>query len=127
MNILVVDDDRTNRKLLRVKLEEEGQQPEQLRQPSTSAQPTPDHRPPKKILIIEDERNIAKTLAVRLNALGYQAVLAYDALSGLKTARHSSPDLVLLNISLPAGSGIAAAEKIQTLLPRKTPVIFLTA
>ena len=63
---------------------------------------------------------------MRLNALGYQAVLAYDALSGLKTALHSIPDLVLLDISLPAGSGIAAAEKIQTLLPGKTPVILLT-
>jgi DNA-binding response OmpR family regulator len=97
------------------------------RQLSAAAHPKPDHRPPKKILIVEDDRNIAKALEVRLNALGYQAILAYDALSGLNMAIHSSPDLVLLDISLPAGSGIAVAEKIQTLLPRQTPIIFLTA
>ena len=64
---------------------------------------------------------------MRLSALGFQAVLAHDALSGLNMALHGSPDLVLLDISLPAGSGIAVAEKIQTLFPRRTPIIFLTA
>src|SRR5205814_7496391 len=97
------------------------------RQSSALDHPQPDPLPPKIILIVEDDENIAKALAVRLNALGYQAVLAHDALSGLNTALHSNPDLLLLDISLPAGSGIDVAEKVQTLLPRKPPMIFLTA
>lgn len=101
--------------------------PRPPRPTSVSAHPKPDPPPPKKILIVEDDPNIAKALAVRLNALGYLAILAHDAVSGLNTALHSNPDLVLLDISLPAGSGIAVAEKLQTLLPRKTPVMFLTA
>jgi DNA-binding response OmpR family regulator len=92
-----------------------------------SAPPQPDHRLPRKILIVEDDANIAKALAVRLNALGYQAIVAHDALSGMNMAVHNSPDLVLLDISLPAGNGFAVAEKIQTQLPRQTPIIFLTA
>jgi len=97
------------------------------RQTPAPADPRPDPLPPKKILIVEDDRNIAKALAVRLNALGCQAILADDAISGLNTALHSNPDLVLLDISLPAGSGIAVAEKLRTLLPRNTPFIFMTA
>lgn len=96
---------------------------------STLEQSDPDPGPlaPKKVLVVEDDSNIAEALAVRLNALGYQAILTYDALGGLNAAVHQSPDLVLLDISLPAGSGIAVAEKLQRVLPRKTPFIFLTA
>jgi DNA-binding response OmpR family regulator len=97
------------------------------RQPANTVQLQPDPPLPRKILIVEDDPNIAKALAVRLNALGYQAILAYDALSGMNMAVHNSPDLVLLDISLPAGNGFAVAEKIKTLLPRQTPIIFLTA
>jgi DNA-binding response OmpR family regulator len=97
------------------------------RQASTPAHPLPDTPLSRKILIVEDDPNIAKALAVRLSALGYQAILAYDALSAMNMAVHSGPDLVLLDISLPAGNGFAVAEKIQTVLPRKTPIIFLTA
>jgi DNA-binding response OmpR family regulator len=101
--------------------------PLRSRQPSPLAHPEPDPSPSRKILIVEDDQNIAKALALRLAAAGYKVNLAHDAISGLNLAVHNNPDLVLLDITLPAGSGIDLAEKIQKLLPRKTPVIFLTA
>lgn len=97
--------------------------------PVAAAQPgpTPRFSTPAKILIVEDDRNIAKALAVRLRAAGLEVIMAYDALSGLDMALRQQPDLVILDIGLPAGSGLSVAERIQNLIPRLTPIIFLTA
>jgi len=86
-----------------------------------------DHREPKQVLIIEDDEKIAMTLALRLKAAGYGATTAYDALTGLNAAINNPPALVLLDISMPAGDGFSVAERIQTLIPTPTPIIFLTA
>jgi two-component system alkaline phosphatase synthesis response regulator PhoP len=81
----------------------------------------------KKILIIEDDRNLAMALTLRLKSAGYEATAAYDALTGLNAAVKNAPDLVLLDICLPVGNGFTLSERIQTLLPTTTPYIFLTA
>ena len=81
----------------------------------------------KKILIIEDDRNIAVALGLRMKQAGYETTLAYDALTGVNTAVKLRPDLVLLDIAMPAGNGFSVAERIQALLPVPTPIIFLTA
>jgi len=81
----------------------------------------------KKILIVEDDQKIAKGLAIRLKAAGYATTLAYDALAGVAMAVKDRPDLVILDISMPAGDGFLVAERIQTLLPTPTPIIFMTA
>lgn len=84
-------------------------------------------QPAAKILVVEDDRHIAKALALRLRAAGLEVVMAYDALGGLEMAMRHLPDLVILDIGLPAGSGLKVAERIQTLVPKLTPIIFLTA
>lgn len=81
----------------------------------------------KKILIVEDDQNIAKALAIRLKAHGYGVTVAPDAVTGVESAVRTEPDLVLLDISMPAGDGFTVAERIQTLIPGETPMIFLTA
>jgi len=81
----------------------------------------------EKILIVEDDSKIAMALALRLKAAGYETMLAFDAVLGLSTAVKTSPDLILLDVSMPAGNGLALAEKIQKLIPKPPPVIFLTA
>lgn len=81
----------------------------------------------KKILIIEDDRKIAMALALRLKSAGYEASMAYDALTGVNDAVKCRPDLMLLDISMPAGDGFAVAERVKSLIPTRTPIIFLTA
>ena len=81
----------------------------------------------KQVLIVEDDCKIAKAIALRLNAAGYQTTLAQDGLSGVQCAAASLPDLVLLDISLPAGDGFSVAQRIQTHVPVPIPMIFLTA
>ena len=85
------------------------------------------HPEPKQILIIEDDEKIAMALALRLKAAGFRITTAYDALTGLNAAIRNPPALVLLDISMPAGNGFSVAERIQTLIPTPTPIIFLTA
>ena len=81
----------------------------------------------EKILIVEDDEGIAMALALRLKVAGYETMLAFDAVLGLSTAVRTPPDLVLLDISMPAGNGLGLAQKIKTLLPEPPPIIFLTA
>jgi DNA-binding response OmpR family regulator len=81
----------------------------------------------KKILIVVDDQNIASALSIRLKNAGYEVSVAPDALTGVETAIKKLPDLVLLDISLPAGNGFTVAERIQSLISTATPLIFLTA
>jgi DNA-binding response OmpR family regulator len=81
----------------------------------------------KNILIIEDDRNIATALALRMKQAGYAASVAHDALAGVSAAAKLRPDLVLLDITMPAGNGFYVAERIQALVPTPTPIIFMTA
>jgi len=81
----------------------------------------------KKILIVEDDPRIGFSLSIRLNAAGYEALLAQDALMAVSMAVKSQPDLLLLDISMPAGNGFQVAERVQALVSSAPPVIFLTA
>ena len=84
-------------------------------------------RKQKTILIVEDDQKVALGLAIRMKAAGYEAVMAHDALSGVRTAVKTKPDLVLLDISMPAGNGFIVAERIHRNLSTRIPIIFLTA
>lgn len=81
----------------------------------------------KKILIVEDDESVAKALNLRMQSAGYETAVAGDAIQGLSRATSFLPDLVLLDINLPAGNGIDVAHRIRSLLPPQTPIIFLTA
>lgn len=82
----------------------------------------------KKILIVEDDQKIAMALVIRLKANGYSASVAQDALAGASQARAIKPDLILLDISLPGGSGLQLAETFLR-MPETSgiPIIFITA
>ena len=81
----------------------------------------------KTILIIEDDPLVAKALSIRVKSAGYKAAIAYDAATGLIVARKTQPDLVLLDINLPAGDGFLVAERLMMQFPTIVPIIFVTA
>jgi two-component system alkaline phosphatase synthesis response regulator PhoP len=81
----------------------------------------------KKILVVDDERDIVKALTIRLGASGYQVVSAYDGAQGAFLAHKEKPDLILLDIRMPAGDGFSLAEKLkQSSRTTRIPIIFLT-
>ena len=78
-----------------------------------------------KILIVEDETNIADSVKLNLEAEGYEVEYTTDRQMGLHYARTLNPDLIILDIMLPKLDGFEVNKIIQKEL--SIPVIFLTA
>jgi len=81
----------------------------------------------KKILFIEDDIAIQKTLGEGLKSKGYDVVTAGDGEEGLKLSKEVTPDLVILDLILPKLHGLKVLEKMrEDELTADTPVIILT-
>lgn len=78
-----------------------------------------------KILYIEDTP-ASRQLVSRLLGQEYIVLEAADPLSGLELARHTSPDLILVDVNLPGMSGHEVATRLKTLFP-ETPLVAITA
>ena len=80
----------------------------------------------RKILVIEDDRELIDLLTLHLNAEGYQVAAAADGEAGLKAFQSGSYGLVLLDWMLPSMSGIDVLREIRQ-GDARTPVVMLTA
>ncbi len=78
-----------------------------------------------KILIIEDEANIAQVLRLYLEQAGYEVLTAGDGVAGLELHAREHPDLIILDLMLPALDGIEVCRRIRTWA--NTPILMLTA
>ena len=81
---------------------------------------------PKTILIIDDEKTIRWSLAEAIAATGYETVDAETAADGIAKFREASPDLVLLDMKLPDGSGLDVLRMVKSEDPT-VPVVMMTA
>ena len=82
----------------------------------------------KKILIVEDDPDLLRSMHVRLRAHNYDTFSAGDAISCMAEARKQEPDLILLDIGLPAGDGFVLMERFkQVPALASVPVIVVTA
>ena len=79
----------------------------------------------KKILIVDDEKNIVEILKYNLIKEGFTTIEAYDGEEGLHKALNENPDLILLDIMLPKMDGFTVCKKIRQTL--STPILMLTA
>lgn len=83
---------------------------------------------PKKILIVDDDRNIAQILYTALNAKGYLTLVARNGEDALKKFEEEKPNLILLDVLLPKISGWDICRKIKDSdYGEKTVVIIMTA
>jgi len=81
-----------------------------------------------KILLVEDNEMNRDMLSRRLARKGYEVVIAVDGAEGIARARSDSPDLVLMDMSLPVVDGWEATRRIKAdPASRAIPVIALTA
>ncbi len=82
----------------------------------------------QKILIVEDERDIADLIGFNLERHGYEVLKAHDGISGAETAIRERPDLVILDLMLPGKDGYGVFKEIRRdSRSRDIPVIMLTA
>ena len=78
-----------------------------------------------KILIVDDEPTIVETIETKMRREGYSVFSAASAEEGMRVFRQVKPDLMILDIMLPARSGLELCKAIRN--DSKTPIIFLSA
>jgi DNA-binding response OmpR family regulator len=79
----------------------------------------------KHIVVVEDQRDMAEAIALRLRSEGFTVSLAFDGPSGVALCESAKPDAVVLDINLPGFDGLEVCRQIQR--ERRVPVVMLTA
>jgi len=81
-----------------------------------------------KIMIVDDDPDLRQALRVRLRANNYDTVNAVDGYSAIALAYKEHPDMIILDLGLPAGDGFVVLDRLQKDDKLSTiPVIVLTA
>jgi CheY-like chemotaxis protein len=82
----------------------------------------------KKILVVDDEKDWVWMLGMRLQHEGYKVEAAFDAVQAITQTIDLKPNLILLDIIMPAGNGIGVLEKLrENAKTINIPVIAITA
>jgi len=82
----------------------------------------------RKILIIEDETDVADLLTLNLRKAGYKISTATDGASGLQKARNNKPDFIILDLMLPKMSGLEVCRILKSdTATAQMPILMLTA
>jgi len=81
----------------------------------------------KKILLVDDDREIVESMRIALDASGFEVVVARDGNQGLAMAERENPDLVILDMMMPKRSGFLVLEKLRRTRPVPVRVIMITA
>jgi DNA-binding response OmpR family regulator len=67
----------------------------------------------KKILVVDDDPDVRLGIQLRLNANHYDVICAGDGVASIAEARKHIPDLVILDLGLPAGDGFSVLERLK--------------
>ena len=82
----------------------------------------------KVILVVDDDENLLRALSIRLKAAGYTVFAAMDGMQAVMMTHKREPDLIILDIRMPGGSGITVLDKLHSSMKtRSIPVIMVTA
>jgi len=82
----------------------------------------------KKILVVDDEEQLALAIKIRLQSRGYQVVTATDGRQALELAEKEQPHLIILDVIMPVMDGYFCLRELNQRFGRgKIPVIILTA
>src|SRR6202451_964253 len=81
-----------------------------------------------KILIVDDDPDLRRALKIRLRANHYDTVQASDGYSAIAVAQKEQPNLIILDLGLPAGDGFVVLQRLRDSdFLSSIPVIVLTA
>ena len=83
---------------------------------------------PKRVLIIDDDKTLVTLMTALLRRAGYQPFAAFDAASGFMMAQKERPDLILLDLQMPAGGGEGVWKRLSMSAHTSgIPVVYVTA
>lgn len=82
--------------------------------------------PPRRILVVDDNRDAASTLGLLLQSMGYKTEVVYDGLSAIESIRQRAFEVVLLDIGLPGLNGYEVAQRIQREIAEPPTLIAIT-
>lgn len=85
---------------------------------------TADGRTRLRVLVVDDERLIAQTVAAILNANGFEALEAFSGEEALEAARKVRPDIVLSDVLMPRMSGVELGMQVRNELPETRVILF---
>ncbi|HEY9775210.1 MAG TPA: response regulator transcription factor [Planktothrix sp.] len=80
----------------------------------------------KKILIVDDEADIANSIQYVLNQEGFTTLLAHDGSKAMQLIEGDKPDLIILDLMMPGLDGYEVCRRVRS-FDRKTPILMLTA
>lgn len=80
-----------------------------------------------KILVAEDDANLLNSIRIRLTSEGYEVLCAADGYQAVAMARKSWPDMLILDINMPAGDGFSVQDRVWNMVHlRRIPVVYIT-
>ena len=80
-----------------------------------------------KVLLADDDRVLTHLLSSRLRAKGAEIIVAHDAMQAFMSAMKSPPDVIVLDLQMPGGTGLAALNRLkQSAKTSQIPVVVLT-
>lgn len=82
----------------------------------------------KRVLVIDDDKTLVTLMTALLRKGGYQVLSAFDGVSGFMIAQKERPDLILLDLQMPAGGGEAVWKRLcASTHTSGIPVVYVTA
>lgn len=82
----------------------------------------------KRVLVVDDDEELVNILCVNLQVEGFNVSTAFDGMSAVMRAHKDQPDLIILDIKMPAGDGFSVVERLKSSTRTfAIPIIFLSA
>jgi DNA-binding response OmpR family regulator len=81
----------------------------------------------KRILLVDDDREIVESMRIALSSSGYEILVARDGNQGLAMAERENPDLVILDMMMPKRSGFLVLEKLRRTRQVPLRIVMITA
>ncbi len=81
----------------------------------------------KRILLVDDDREIVEAMKMALETAGYEVLIARDGNQGLAMTERADPDLVILDMMMPKRSGFLVLEKLRRTRSVPVRIIMVTA
>ena len=80
----------------------------------------------KKLLIVDDETDIATSIQYVLTQEGFSTLLAHDGLKAMELVEKEKPDLIILDLMMPGIDGLEVCRRVRS-TDRRIPILMLTA